>query len=53
MGYDYEDAWNELKNIFRELEPNEESEIPMSNNTRKWVRDKMSELEKSITPKEG
>jgi hypothetical protein len=53
MGYDFEDAWNELKEIFHELKPNEESEIPVSPNSRKWVRDKMSELEKTISPKGG
>ena len=53
MGYDYEDIWNELKGIFQELKPNEESEIPFGNKSREWIRDKMTELERSVTPKGG
>ena len=49
MGYDFEDAWNELKGVFRELKPNEESEAPLGNNARKWIRDKMADIEQNIS----
>jgi len=49
MGYDYEDAWNELFELFKELPPNTESEMPFNNNSRKWIRDKMSDIKKNIT----
>jgi len=49
MGYDYEDAWNELFELFKELPPNKESKMPFNNNSRKWIRDKMLDIEKNIT----
>ena len=49
MGYDYEDAWNELFELFKKLPSNTESEMPFNNNSRKWIRDKMSDIKKNIT----
>ena len=51
MGYDYEDAWNDLKAMSQELMPYEESKTPFGNQARKWVRNKMLDIEKNITKK--
>ena len=51
MGYDYEDAWDELFALFKELPPNTESEIPFNNRAREWIRIKMIDIEKNITKK--
>lgn len=49
MGYDYEDAWDELYTLFEELPLNTESEIPFDDKGRRWILEKMSEIEKKIT----
>ncbi len=54
MGYDYEDAWNDLKDIFSDsTRSRKNSKIQIAwhldEKTRKWIRDKMEELEKNIT----
>lgn len=48
MGYKYEDAWKDLYDLFRELKPNEESETPFDNRSKKWIRNKMEEFEKLV-----
>lgn len=40
MGYDHEDAWNELKGIFHASKSNEETEAPLSEWTKEWIRNK-------------
>jgi len=49
MGYDYEDAWNELKGIFHASKPNEETEAPLGEKAKEWMRNKMSDMEKEIS----
>jgi len=49
MGYDYEDAWNDLKALFRESKPGEETQVPLSEKDKAWVRKKMADIEKDIT----
>jgi len=49
MGYDYGDAWIELFELFKDLPPNTESEMPFNNNSRKWIRDKMLDIERNLT----
>jgi len=51
MGYDYEDAWNELFALFKKLKRNEESQVPFSDGSREWIRKKMKEIEKNIIKK--
>ena len=51
MGYDYEDAWNELKDIFHELKSNEENATPLDSRTKEWLRNKMSDIEQNIIKK--
>jgi len=53
MGYGYEDAWYELKALFRESKVGEETQVPLSEKDKAWIRNKMLDLEKKITSKEG
>jgi len=51
MGYDYKDAWNDLFALFKILKPNEEIQVPFSDGSRGWIRNKMLDIEKNITIK--
>jgi len=49
MGYDYEDAWNKLKSLFRESKLGEETQVPLNEEQKAWARSKMLDIEKNIT----